>query len=165
MTSRFFVKRLCAHTTCEDVRLNFSFEFFWHFKMCQILHLNNGSICTEDTIFSCHACMDTSEYSAVHFFNRVCKLMSQSCYHIGRTSQHGNLSSLPHCSITPPARGAATWGQSYFMRHQSRQANKCVSNILRSSSSACLTGGEIDKTDPLDKLQHKMNLVSNYFTK
>jgi hypothetical protein len=24
---------------------------------------------------------------------------------------------------------------------------------------------EIDKTDPLDKLQHKMNLVSNYFTK
>jgi hypothetical protein len=27
-TSRFFVKRLCAHTTCEDVRVNFSFEFF-----------------------------------------------------------------------------------------------------------------------------------------
>jgi hypothetical protein len=26
-------------------------------------------------------------------------------------------------------------------------------------------GEEIDKTDPLDKLQHKMNLVSNYFTK
>jgi hypothetical protein len=24
---------------------------------------------------------------------------------------------------------------------------------------------EIDKTDPLDKLQHKMNLVSNYFIK
>jgi hypothetical protein len=24
---------------------------------------------------------------------------------------------------------------------------------------------ESDKTDPLDKLQHKMNLVSNYFTK
>jgi hypothetical protein len=27
-TSRFFVKRLCAHTTCEDVRVNISFEFF-----------------------------------------------------------------------------------------------------------------------------------------
>jgi hypothetical protein len=28
MTSRLFVKRLCAHTTCEDVRVNFLFEFF-----------------------------------------------------------------------------------------------------------------------------------------
>jgi hypothetical protein len=28
MTSRFFVKRHCAHTTCEDVRVNFLFEFF-----------------------------------------------------------------------------------------------------------------------------------------
>jgi hypothetical protein len=28
MTSRFFVKRFCAHTTCEDVRVNFSFAFF-----------------------------------------------------------------------------------------------------------------------------------------
>jgi hypothetical protein len=27
-TSRFFVKRLCAHTTCKDVRVNFLFEFF-----------------------------------------------------------------------------------------------------------------------------------------
>jgi hypothetical protein len=29
----------------------------------------------------------------------------------------------------------------------------------------CDGGVKIDKTDPLDKLQHKMNLVSNYFTK
>jgi hypothetical protein len=85
--------------------------------------------------------MDTSEYSVVHFFNCVCKLTSQGCYHVGRMSQHGNLSSSPHCSITPPARGAATWGQSYCRRHQSRQAKKCVSNILRSSSSACSTWG------------------------
>jgi hypothetical protein len=28
MISRFFVKRLCAHTTCQDVCVNFSFEFF-----------------------------------------------------------------------------------------------------------------------------------------
>jgi hypothetical protein len=28
MTSRFFVKRPCAHTTCEDVRVNFLFGFF-----------------------------------------------------------------------------------------------------------------------------------------
>jgi hypothetical protein len=27
------------------------------------------------------------------------------------------------------------------------------------------TRDENDKTDPSDKLQHKMNLVSNYFTK
>jgi hypothetical protein len=85
--------------------------------------------------------MDTSEYSAVHFFNHVCKLMSQDCYHVVRTSQHGNLSSSPYCSITSPARGAATWGQNYCRRHQSRQAKKCVSNILRSSSSACSTWG------------------------
>jgi hypothetical protein len=85
--------------------------------------------------------MDTSEYSTVHLFNHVCKLTSQGCYHVGRTSLHGNLSSSPHSSITLPARGAATWGQSYCRRHQSRQAKKCVSNILRSSSSACSTWG------------------------
>jgi hypothetical protein len=28
MTSRFFVKRLCSHTICEDVLVNFLFEFF-----------------------------------------------------------------------------------------------------------------------------------------
>jgi hypothetical protein len=28
MTSRFFIKRLCAHTTCEDVRVNFCLNFF-----------------------------------------------------------------------------------------------------------------------------------------
>jgi hypothetical protein len=27
-TCRFFVKRLCAHVTCEVVRANFSFNFF-----------------------------------------------------------------------------------------------------------------------------------------
>jgi hypothetical protein len=27
MISRFFVKRLCAHTTYEDVRVNFLFKF------------------------------------------------------------------------------------------------------------------------------------------
>jgi hypothetical protein len=30
----------------------------------------------------------TSEYSAVYFFNRVCKLTSQGCYHVGSMSQH-----------------------------------------------------------------------------
>jgi hypothetical protein len=47
--SRFFVKRLCAHTTCENICVNFSFDFFffWHFKICQILHSNNGNICHE----------------------------------------------------------------------------------------------------------------------
>jgi hypothetical protein len=45
-TSRFFIKWLCTHTICEDVRVNFSFEFFWYFKIYQILHSNNRSICT-----------------------------------------------------------------------------------------------------------------------
>jgi hypothetical protein len=52
----------------------------------------------------------------------------------------GNLS-LPHFSITPPAWGVGTWGQSYCRRHESPQAKKCVSKVLRSSSSACSTWG------------------------
>jgi hypothetical protein len=32
MTCQFFVKQLCAHVTCEDIRVNFSFEFVLTFK-------------------------------------------------------------------------------------------------------------------------------------
>jgi hypothetical protein len=35
-TRRFFVQRLCGHEAYEDVRANFLFQFFWHFKICQI---------------------------------------------------------------------------------------------------------------------------------
>jgi hypothetical protein len=82
--------------------------------------------------------MDTSKYSAVHFFNRVCKLTSQGCYDVGRTSQHRQPVLALLLDDTASTRSDNMRAK---LRHQSRQAKKCVSNILRSSSSACSTWG------------------------
>jgi hypothetical protein len=80
MTSRFFVKRLCAHTTCEEVRVNFSFEFFKHFKMCQILHSNNGSICIlELGLWSRLVCKTSKNF----LFNEMASWVSCPVFSIG----------------------------------------------------------------------------------
>jgi hypothetical protein len=40
-----------------------------------------------------------------------------------------------------------------------------VAHVGRERMESCPPDDENDKTDPSDKLQHKMNLVSNYFIK
>jgi hypothetical protein len=36
MTRQFVVHRPYGHAAREDVRADFLFQFFWHFKICQI---------------------------------------------------------------------------------------------------------------------------------
>jgi hypothetical protein len=129
-TSQFFVKRLCAHTTCEDVHANFLFEFFWHFKMYQILYLNNGSICTwepKQQSHNIHTLLYTS--ISIKFYNVV---FSENYSSVEITYKYFCLSGILICSIFL----LSSWTSALYVNSTKYLPLSC--RLHRNSSDPCV---------------------------